>query len=276
MIWICPGDSARGMLRVARREIAPTLPVDRIVSVGRDFSRGNLVSQKDYGFPEDGEAVVWHGDSAPERCAMLYAVNRLHARHRPVTLVHVDRMSFAEMPPPDKTRGVIGVLTSNPLKNVGYRMLPSSLLRRWVDWEQYRRWKRRPKTGGKIFAGVGELRPEEAAWFYERRRGLSDDARALLAAQWDRLVQENAPLRVVENGEVVSAAADYYDERILACVPEGAHPAALTIGRACAQIHVSDDFLFERIRALAAAGAVEIVTDGGTYRDMVIQRGTLR
>ena len=47
---------------------------------------------------------------------MLYAVNRLHARHRPVTLVHVDRMSFAEMPPPDKTRGVIGVLTSNPLK----------------------------------------------------------------------------------------------------------------------------------------------------------------
>ena len=38
---------------------------------------------------------------------------------------------------------------------------------------------------------------------------------------------------------------------------------AHTIGRACAQIHVSDDFLFERIRALAAAGAVEIVTDGG-------------
>ncbi len=92
MIWICPGDSARGMLRVARREIAPTLPVDRIVSVGRDFSRGNLVSQKDYGFPEDGEAVVWYGDSAPERCAMLYAVNRLHARHRPVTLVHVGCM----------------------------------------------------------------------------------------------------------------------------------------------------------------------------------------
>ena len=275
MVWICPGDSARGMLRMAWREIAPTLSAERIVSVGRDFSRGDLVSQKDDGFPEDGEAVVWYGDSAPERCAMLYAVNRLHARHRPVTLVHVDRMPFAEMPPPDKTRGVIGVLTSNSLKNVGYRMIPSSLLRRWVDWEQYRRWKRRPKAGEKIFSGVGELSPEEAAWFYERRRGLSDDARALLAAQWERLVQENAPLRVIENGEVVSAAADYYDERILACVPEGAHPAAHTIGRACAQIHVSDDFLFERIRALAAAGAVEIVTDGETYRDMVIQRGTL-
>ena len=37
MIWICPGDSARGMLRMARREIAPTLSAERIVSVGRDF-----------------------------------------------------------------------------------------------------------------------------------------------------------------------------------------------------------------------------------------------
>lgn len=275
MIWICPGESARGMLRVARREIAPALPADRIVSAGRDFSRGDLAGEKDCGFPEDGEAVIWYGDSAPERCAMLYAVNRLHARHASVALVHVDRMSFAEMPPPDRTQGVIGVCTSNPLKNVGYRMLPSSLLRRWVDWEQYRRWKRRPKTGGKIFAGVGELSPGEAAWFYERRSCLPDDARARLAAQWDRLVQENAPLRVVENGEVVSAAAEYYNERILACVPEGAHPAAHTIGRACAQLHVSDDFLFERVRALAAAGAVEIVTDGETYRDMVIRRRPL-
>ena len=89
--------------------------------------------------------------------------------------------------------------------------------------------------------------------------------------------EENTPLRALVDGKLQSVPADYYDDIIFSCVPEGENVAALTVGRAIAKLdktgnRVGDMQIFSRIRALGTAEKLIIVRDGATYRDMVIRK----
>ena len=80
------------------------------------------------------------------------------------------------------------------------------------------------------------------------------------------------------DGKLQSVGLDFYDEVILSCVPDKEKTAANTVGNALVKIEqqmgnrVGDMLIFSRIRALGAAGRLEIVQDAPNYRDMAIRK----
>ncbi|MDY3618656.1 DUF3658 domain-containing protein [Agathobaculum sp.] len=303
MYWFAYGDSAAGLLKCARSGLAPEMQADGIQPLLDDYSQGNISDVTDcakrgpiiypwYDDPEltddreamlqrhfkealpaletCGEALIWYGNLASEQCALRYAVSRLAEHGAKIWTVCVDQMPLADSPPPAPTQGAVSVVTGSRAKNRLLRLVPQTVLRRCVDRQAMKRWKDRDRCAVAVFRGVGECSPELLPYFYEKRRLLAGEEVHALCESWRTLERENAPLRVVANGEVRSVSEDYYDGQILACVSEKPAPAALTVGRALGGLPVSDMQVFRRIQVLAEQGRITVVTHGATYRDTVI------
>lgn len=315
MYWICFGDSAKGCLAVVRRSLDPAMDVEHILALSDDYSQGDIRDVTDrsaradilmpwHGDPEMGdawqadyqaqhwamldqlnkvdEAVIWYaGGNALEQCGLRYVVSRLYERHIPVWVAEVNEIPLAEIQEPEGTIGkaaVVGVITGSRVMNALLRRMPQCILRRYAARLKRRHRTERAQNGKVRYGLVGEMEVGAAAYFYKRRRQLTETEQAALLTEWARLQEENTPLRAMVNGRVQSVPADFYDEMILSCVPEGESRAALTIGRTLVKLdqqtgnRVSDMLIFSRIRALGAAGRIEIVQDGATYRDMTIRK----
>lgn len=313
--WICFGDSAKGCLAMARKAMEPALNADYILALADDYSQGDIRDVTDRaaradiltpwrGDPElDGkwqtdyqaqhwkvldqldevdEAVIWYtGGNALEQCGLRYVVGRLYQRHIPVWVAEVGEIPLAEIHELEETGGktvAVSILTNNRVVNALLRFVPQPLLVRYAARLERRTRKARAAAGGTVrYSLVGEMEAGAAAYFYKRRRQLTETEQATLLTEWTRMQEENAPLRAMVNGKVRSVPADFYDETILSCVPEEESHAALTIGRAIAKLdksgnRISDMLIFSRVRALGAAGKLEIVQDGLTYRDMTIRK----
>lgn len=305
--WICFGDSAHGSLACGR---PPEWKAARIVPLNDDLSVGDLSDLTDrtarlrgvcpwHDDPECGgesgdyidryfnetlpafdaigagdRAVIWYGDNPAEVCGMLRTVHSLWTRGAAISLVHVGgRHKAADLPREKFTIAcaeTVGVITDSERLNRVLRHVPQPLLRVWYECS---RRKARKNAGGEIeFRGVGDLNPEYVPYFYGKRRAVPACEAEKLAVRWEALVRENAPLRALQNGKPVSVPTDYYDAAILACVPGETVRAAMVIGNALVRLNVGDWLIFERIRALAAKGEIEIVQDGANYREMIVRR----
>ena len=122
------------------------------------------------------------------------------------------------------------------------------------------------------YRGWGEVEYQRLGTFLDRERVLSADEVAQLAERWRRLKAENAPLRVVEQGMVVSAGLDYYDARIRAAFPERTCRVADLIGRALQGIPMGDAFIAGRVRHFIESGELVLTEEtpgGGFYRATV-------
>ena len=101
--------------------------------------------------------------------------------------------------------------------------------------------------------------------------GLLDTAASLSPADrarhhqtWRRLREENAPLRIIQDGELASAPLEVFDEKLLSYVPTEWKRAAWVVGEVMAEVF--DDYLFQvgdtvlaaRLWALAQAGVIEM------------------
>jgi hypothetical protein len=92
---------------------------------------------------------------------------------------------------------------------------------------------------------------------------LGDDLRRSYHAAWRRLREENAPLRVLENGELRSAPITYFDPQLLSHVTNDWQKMARVVGWTLVDfmdgvVYQSGDLLlFARLRALAEAGKIE-------------------
>lgn len=313
--WICFGDSAEGLLRYVRRDLDDAA---HILAIGDDYSQGDItdVTDRDARYPVlapwrgdpelDGdwleeqigrhfaaldqldkvdEAVIWYAKgNVHEQCGLRYVAGRLDERHIPVWVVEADRIPADVLAACKAPKGVIGgasavvVMTDNRMLNRLLRYVPQRILRRYAARMERRRQQKRMQNGSVQYGGIGEIEPRAAAYFYQRRRRLTETEQAQLLADWKCLREENAPLRAMADGRVRSVPADFYDEIILSCVPEQTQPAAQTVGRAIGKIaleqenHVGDMLIFDRIRALARAGRLEIVHDAPTYREMTIRK----
>ena len=176
---------------------------------------------------------------------------------------------------------VSGVITDSRVINAFLRLVPQPILRRYVVRVEQRslqsRAEQSPRAGMAYFSTAGEAAPNILPYFYQRRRQLTETEQAVLLTEWRRMQEQNTPLRAMVDGKVQSVPADFYDEIILSCVPEDESQAALTVGRSIIALdktgnRVSDMLVFSRIRALGAAGRLEVVRDGATYRDMTIRQ----
>ncbi|MGE4548943.1 MAG: DUF3658 domain-containing protein [Intestinibacillus sp.] len=312
MYWICFSDSAGGMLKGARRSCEPGLPLQHIIPLLDDLSQGDLTrlgnpeAREDTVCPwrndpdiEDrwkgqalsrhfegsllaldtcGEAVIWYGDNAAERCGLLYAVSRLWPRGVPVWTVHVDQISALERQEPawpDGDEGVVGYICAR--KNNGRPLWRPQWYLRWRIRRHVQKEYRRNRKENRVihFASAAAIEPSDAAYFYQRRRRLTEGECRSMAAEWDALCRENAPLRVLQDGMLRSAGRDYFDGLILSEVPVHATGAATVIGNVLWRhdLYISDMLVYERLRGLIEQGKVRVVTDAPTYRELVVRRG---
>lgn len=112
------------------------------------------------------------------------------------------------------------------------------------------------------YRGWGEVSPGEWHRFLPLERPLAPMARHVLAKTWRRLEQENAPLRAVVNGQLVSVREDSYDGFLLTALDgmgEFFRESEL-LGRMLAQYPRASggaEYLHRRVDALLSAGLLE-------------------
>jgi len=94
------------------------------------------------------------------------------------------------------------------------------------------------------------------------RQDLTPDMRDACREQWASLKAENAPLRILSNGELVSAPISSFDPSLLSCATAEWKKSARIIGEAICEswtegMQTGDMVLIARARALVAAGRLE-------------------
>ena len=276
MYWICFGDSARGLLRQARHDIAPGMTDDHILALLDNYSEGDITDVTNRaareailtpgsGEPEpDGswmdelverhyetlarldevdEAVIWYSKgNALEQCGLRYVVSRLYEKQIPMWVAEVNTMPASEIKrinEQTKARhhtGATGVITDSRALNFLLRFAPQALLQRYAARVERRLQKERMTDGIAYFSAVGEVAPNLMLYFYHHRRQLTETEQGQLLSGWKRLQEENAPLRAIVDGRVQSVPADFYDEAILSGITEAEMPAAHAVGRAMGEL----------------------------------------
>jgi hypothetical protein len=119
-------------------------------------------------------------------------------------------------------------------------------------------------SGGRAIC-LGELPAEHfaATRYWENAAPLDDAARARLRADWAKLREEDAPLRILTETGMVSAPITYFDDLLIACTVEQWRKAARVVGEAFCQFldgpfhQVGYFVLATRLRALTEAGRLE-------------------
>lgn len=131
-----------------------------------------------------------------------------------------------------------------------------------------------------IHSGWGGILPRKFADFLKYDEKLSENAHRMYRSRWKQLVQENAPLRAVVNGSVISAGEELYDFYILRELDarEDVFHEAYLIGDILGkyQLGISDWLIHRRIRHYEAQGLLEPVDqapdDGPGYRRYLRKR----
>ena len=114
---------------------------------------------------------------------------------------------------------------------------------------------------------VGVANPEMLARHWNERRQLTADDLSSADALWSTLRQQNAPLRVMKGGDLVSAPIDYFDAQILSYVRPKFTKVARIVGDVLGYIDwgdeyaqgLSDLFYFNRLVRMAERGEIEWV-----------------
>ena len=111
----------------------------------------------------------------------------------------------------------------------------------------------------------GEVEPQRFGTFLDRERVMTREELSALARQWQQLQEENAPLRVVEGDQVVSAPLSYYDPLIRKEFPaqscEVARIIGLSLGRQ--KIPTGDVFIARRIQHFIHQGELVVLEETG-------------
>ena len=126
--------------------------------------------------------------------------------------------------------------------------------------------------------GWGEVAPEEWRQYLAMQKSVSQVFIQGYASQWETLQRENAPLRVVLNGQLVSVSENIYDAFILREIAEAGEEfqEAMIIGKVLGKyrLGISDAWLALRIEEMIGAGAFEVVSLGD--HDMPVYHRMLR
>lgn len=126
-------------------------------------------------------------------------------------------------------------------------------------------WLERPDGTIVMHTSCAELAPEDFPLLLSYQR----EAPALLLAgmhfDWEQLLVQDAELRAVISGHVLSVPADFYDFLIDTCLErmDEVFPEALLIGNVMgsSQLHLSDGWLALRIARLVEAGRLAVVEE---------------
>ncbi len=117
------------------------------------------------------------------------------------------------------------------------------------------------ENGTKIsYKGWGEVSPDKFNEYRRYSAPFTAHERAAVSEKWRTLTVENAHLRAVQNGEIVSAPLDYYDDIIRSEYPSESCKVAYLIGTVLGghALPIHDSFIAGRIRHLIDKGELTI------------------
>ena len=113
------------------------------------------------------------------------------------------------------------------------------------------------------YSSWGEVMPGEFYCFLPLETEITPAERRAIAMDWQKLKRQNAPLRAVVNGKLMSVPEDFYDHLIRAHIPPGEFKLAKLIGTIMNEnrIGVSDWWYAQRIKKMVEAKELEIISD---------------
>ena len=151
------------------------------------------------------------------------------------------------------------------------------------DYCGYLEWASHPPSIGHQVVDaempIGLIGPLSQWLEYFAQAKQADEGQQSVDAQtWGRLTVENAPVRKIENGKVVSAPSDCFDDLLLAKAIPGWKSAALMVGEVLANdfedIHQTGDLLLvNRLWALVDAGKLDWQGDETSIRSVQMRIG---
>ena len=120
---------------------------------------------------------------------------------------------------------------------------------------------------------TGSLDPDLAGRIVETAVKLSSEEIGLYAEEWERLKQENALLRTVIAGKIVSAPLGFYDPLIFRYVPEEpATEESVCTDAAINMPYVEYSWIISRIHYMIKRGIIVVAQDHGSPKKRMICR----
>lgn len=115
-------------------------------------------------------------------------------------------------------------------------------------------------------ADWAELPPGQFYRFLPLEREISNIEKRLQSSLWNDLKAENAPLRALVNGKLISVPKDFYDQIIIKNIPDQEFVMAQLIGTILGKyrLGVGDAWYALRIKKMIAENKLEIVADKDT------------
>lgn len=128
------------------------------------------------------------------------------------------------------------------------------------------------------YANWGEVAAEEFAGFLSYEKILTEDEFRMYAQNWTDLVSENAPLRAVISGQLISVPEDFYDFLIWKHLSDKPRKEARVIGDilGTSMLEVGDWWYAKRIEYYIDRGDILIVEDSANTYARVIKRSSER
>ena len=113
------------------------------------------------------------------------------------------------------------------------------------------------------YADWTEILPGHFHRFLTLEREISNNEKRMQSSLWNDLRAENAPLRALVNGKLISVPEDFYDHIIIKNIPDQEFVMAKLIGTILGKypLGVGDGWYALRIKKMIADGELEIVAD---------------
>ncbi len=178
---------------------------------------------------------------------------------------------------------VFWVCLRSPMEHACFLAYASRLEGRCVDIVDVTDVAHMTAGGVRHLRSLGQLRAREivASRIYKTRRALSAAELRAASMRWAELRRENAPLRIVKGGRLVSAPLTHYDNLLVEQASQDWEIAPRLIGRmfdklfsldALAGEGTNDAVLFGRMLALGETGALEVRGRGARMLDYQVRR----
>lgn len=131
-----------------------------------------------------------------------------------------------------------------------------------------------PDENGVIYAGWGEISPENIKNFLPEQVPLTPQLRQHWEQTWRQLREQNSPLRAVISGKLTSVPEDFYDFLLWRHLGDKPVTEARVIGEILGQypLGIGDCWYARRIQHFIEAGAIRVVQDSEQRYARILRR----
>lgn len=121
----------------------------------------------------------------------------------------------------------------------------------------------------------GEVTPGAFAHYLHLETEITPAVWQAITEEWQTLMEENAPMRVVINGRLHSANEDFYDSFIRREIPQDSFKIAQLIGKVLAnnQLGIGDGLIAKRIQHMIDLGELRVVESNSAFYATILSKG---